>query len=471
MTEDHFYRLLYQEFASVTNDGLSVVDADGVIVDINPQYCRCLGRAREEAVGRPIKEIISTTSMYEVLRSRQRGDGPEGVYLHYYLSPDVGQHVDTYAVGNRFCFFDEEGSLLGAAAQVVFKERTMSMASELLEEELRFYKTEYQCSNALEGGFDRILGTSPKLEDLKKRAKRVARTDFPVLITGETGTGKELFAKAIHMESTRRDKPIICINCAAIPSELLESELFGYEEGAFTGARRGGKLGRFQLAEGGTLFLDEIGDMPLALQAKLLRVLQEREIERVGGGAPIPINVRIVAATRQDLEHMIQEGTFREDLYYRLNVVNLETIPLREHPEDVFLYAEHALRELDREYKTETIFSDAAKRRMQEYTWPGNVRELINVVSSAYASCERMLIDEVDLPAKLVTKQNVGDARSKRLGEIVADYEAAVIRDTLRRHEQNCKAAAEELGIDRSLLYRKMQKAGIRLKKIMTEGQ
>lgn len=469
MTEDHFYRLLYQELAAVTNDGLIVVDANGVIVDINPQYCRFLGRSREEAVGRPIEEIISTTSMYEVMRTRHRGDGPNGLYLHYYLGPDVGQRVDTHAVGNRFCFFDEDGNLLGAAAQVVFKERTMSMASELLEEELKFYKAEYQGTSAPMGGFDRILGNSPKLVALKKRAMKVAKRDFPVLITGETGTGKELFAKALHMESHRKDKPIISINCAAIPSELLESELFGYEEGAFTGARRGGKLGRFQLAEGGTLFLDEIGDMPLPLQAKLLRVLQEKEIERVGGGTPIPIDVRIIAATRRNLESMIQEGTFREDLYYRLNVINLETIPLREHPEDILLYAEHTLQGLDQEYKTETMFSDAAKRRLTEYAWPGNVRELINVVTSAYASCDMMLIDEVDLPAKLVTGRNTEGTPAKPLREIVADYEAAVIRDALRRNEQNCKAAAEDLGIDRSLLYRKMQKAGIRLKKTMTE--
>ena len=163
----------------------------------------------------------------------------------------------------------------------------------------------------------------------------MARKDFPVLITGETGTGKELFAQAIHRESSRRKKPIISINCASIPSELLESELFGYDEGAFTGAKKGGKIGKFQLADGGTIFLDEIGDLPLVLQAKLLRVLQEHEIEKVGGGKPIPIDVRFISATRQNLAEMVERGEFREDLYYRLNVFPLFIPPLRERKEDI----------------------------------------------------------------------------------------------------------------------------------------
>lgn len=270
------------------------------------------------------------------------------------------------------------------------------------------------------------------------------------------------------MESQRRDKPIISINCAAIPADLLESELFGYEEGAFTGARKGGKIGKFQLAEGGTLFLDEIGDMALNLQAKLLRVLQEHEIERVGGTKTIPINVRIVAATRQNLPEMIANGTFREDLYYRLNVINLEMVPLRERPEDILLYANHTLEELNQQYKTNTILSDGVKRRLREYRWPGNVRELVNVITSAYASCDTMMIDEMDLPTRLITKsRSRTDHPPLRLPDMIAEYEAAIIRDTLRRNGQNCRATAQELGIDRSLLYRKMRKAGIVVEKVL----
>jgi transcriptional regulator with PAS, ATPase and Fis domain len=464
---DYACRRLFEEFIADTNDGFIVVDPNGIVLEINQNYCDFLGKTQEEIVGRPIQETISTTTMHEVLRSRQRGDGPNGVYLHPYAGGDTRLHVDTHAVCNRFCFFAGDGTLLGAAAQISFKERTAAMAYGLMEQELQYYKEAYQNQSAPAVGLKQIIGNSPQMEELKRKTQKIARRDFPVLITGETGTGKEMFAKAIHLESARRDKPIISINCAAIPAELLESELFGYEPGAFTGASRSGKLGRFQLAEGGTVFLDEIGDMPLPLQAKLLRVLQERELERVGGGMPVPIDVRIVAATRRDLPDMIRRGTFREDLYYRLNVINLEMIPLREHPEDIPLYISHTLERLNREYRTDILLSDAAKRRLQEYRWPGNVRELMNVITSAYASCDLLLIDEMDLPTKLLS--NPRPAGARRLPDMVAEYEAAVIRDALRRHNQNIPAAARELGIDRSLLYRKIQKAGIIIKRVLEE--
>ena len=467
MLNDYACRRLFEEFIADTNDGFIVVDPNGIVLEINQNYCDFLGKTQEEIVGRPIQETISTTTMHEVLRSRQRGDGPNGVYLHPYAGGDTRLHVDTHAVCNRFCFFAGDGTLLGAAAQISFKERTAAMAYGLMEQELQYYKEAYQNQSAPAVGLRQIIGNSPQMEELKRKTQKIARRDFPVLITGETGTGKEMFAKAIHLESARRDKPIISINCAAIPAELLESELFGYEPGAFTGASRSGKLGRFQLAEGGTVFLDEIGDMPLPLQAKLLRVLQERELERVGGGMPVPIDVRIVAATRRDLPDMIRCGTFREDLYYRLNVINLEMIPLREHPEDIPLYISHTLERLNREYRTDILLSDAAKRRLQEYRWPGNVRELMNVITSAYASCDLLLIDEMDLPTKLLSKPRPAGAR--RLPDMVAEYEAAVIRDALRRHNQNIPAAARELGIDRSLLYRKIQKAGIIIKRVLEE--
>ncbi len=465
MEQDRMYRLLFEEFLRITNDGFIVVDPQGIVIEINQQYCDFFGKPREEIVGFPIEKTISTTSMYDVLKRRLRGDGHDGVYIHPYSHTDTQKRVDTYGVGNRFCFFDADGALLGAAAQVTFKENTAAMATSLAEEELRYYKDEYLNRSGSQGSFDRILGNDPKLVQLKKRAAKVAGLDFPVLITGETGTGKELFAKALHMESPRRDKPIVSINCAAIPAELLESELFGYAEGAFTGAKRGGKVGKFQLADQGTLFLDEIGDMSLPLQVKLLRVLQEQEVEPVGGEGPIPINVRIVAATRQDLPKMIREGAFREDLYYRLNVINLETIPLRDRPGDILLHANHTLDKLNQEYKTSIMLSDAAKGRLMGYTWPGNVRELTNVIASAYTSCDMLMIDEVDLPARLLSR--AADP-NKRLASLMADYEAAIIRDTLRQYGQSCTAAAAALGIDRSLLYRKMKKAGITVKKVLS---
>ena len=223
-------------------------------------------------------------------------------------------------------------------------------------------KQEYGERMKKENGFENFKGNDPKIRHIRELGQRIARTDFPVLITGETGTGKEVIARAIHMESGRSEEPFVAINCGAIPAELLESELFGYEGGSFTGAKRQGKIGKFEMANKGTFFLDEIGDMPLHMQVKLLRVLQEHEIERVGGSGPIPIDVRILSATRMNLMEMVQAGTFREDLYYRLAVVNIQTVALRACPEDIILHALDYLDELNRQYKTHVDLSDGARR-------------------------------------------------------------------------------------------------------------
>ena len=423
---EHEYYCFLKEFWKVTNDGFIIVDPNGVIVDINETYCEFLGKTREQVLGKPIGEVISTTSMYDVLSSAR--DGDDNVYLQPYGENDNASNVETHAVANRFCFFNEQGELLGAAAQMSFKERAEAMAYSIATEELNYYKRAYEESSEEDSGFSKILGNSEAMQKLKEKAMRVARKDFPVLITGETGTGKELFAQAIHRESSRRKKPIISINCASIPSELLESELFGYDEGAFTGAKKGGKIGKFQLAD---------------------------------GGKPIPIDVRFISATRQNLAEMVERGEFREDLYYRLNVVNIETLPLREHPTDILLYANHVLNALNAKYKTGHLLSDRVKYLLMCYKWPGNVRELINVITSAYATCDSYVIEEMDLPGRLVSGTAGNSVSQMKLSEMMNLHEAAIIRDALRRNNQNCKKTAEELGIDRSLLYRKMRKAGI----------
>lgn len=469
MTEDHRYRLVFDELLDKTDDGFIVIDAHGVITDINQNYCDFLARRKEDVIGRQIGEIISTTSMYDVLKRRHRGDVADGIYFQpYIIEGKSSDEKTTYAVANRFCVFDESGGVIAAAAQMKFKQRAMIMASKIFMEEVKYYKEEYQNSTTNTGGFDKLIGSNSRLVELKKKGSKIAKTDFPVLITGETGTGKELFAKALHVESDRRDKPFICINCGAIPSELLESELFGYEEGAFTGAKKGGKIGKFQLADGGTIFLDEIGDMPLNLQVKLLRTLQEREIEKVGGTGTIPIDARVISATRQNLREMMKQGTFREDLYYRLNVINFEMIPLRDRVDDILLYANYFLGELNKKYKSTIILSDDVKKYLREYSWPGNVRELSNVISSAYASCNKFMISVTDLPNSIVSNKNtdlhMGDGQ-KKLADIVDEYEAAIIREALHRHQQNVKRAAEELGIERSLLYKKMKRLRIKIRK------
>ena len=242
---------------------------------------------------------------------------------------------------------------------------------------------------------------------------------------------------------------------------MLESELFGYDEGAFTGAKKGGKIGKFQLADGGTIFLDEIGDMPLYMQVKLLRVLQEHEIERVGGSGPIPIDVRILSATRMNLMEMVQAGTFREDLYYRLAVVNIQTVALRACPEDIILHALDYLDELNRQYKTHVDLSDGARRCLKAYSWPGNVRELQNVISSAYATCEDSLITLDNLPKIITVNQKeeriMEDIEHLPLKEKMNRFEKMLLEEALRSNK-SMTAAATSLGIERSLLYKKLKK-------------
>ena len=296
--------------------------------------------------------------------------------------------------------------------------------------------------------------------EIKTLAQKAAATDFSVLLTGETGTGKEVFANAIHHASERRNKPFIRINCAAIPTELLEAELFGYEEGSFTGARKGGKKGKFELADEGTLFLDEIGDMPLTMQAKLLRVLQEKEIEKVGGEHPISVDVRVIAATNQNLELRIKDKSFRHDLFYRLNVIQLRIPSLQERGEDISLLAEYFLRQLNERYGKEVKLTQETEKLLVAYAWPGNIRELRNVIERAYS----MVDDDVITPAHLAGnilgrgKFSSGASNGRTLDDLMGEVEKDILLAILRQNGNNYRLTAKKLGINRSTLYKKLEK-------------
>ncbi len=312
-----------------------------------------------------------------------------------------------------------------------------------------------------------ILGKSATMEAVFKAIEKVAATDATVYIHGESGTGKELVARAIHDLSSRRDQPFVGVNCAAIPPTLLESELFGHERGAFTGAVKR-KLGRFELAQGGTLFLDEIGDVPLEMQAKLLRALQEKQIERVGGEAPVTVDVRVVSATHRDITHMVKEGTFREDLLYRLHIIPVELPPLRERGDDIALLAQHFLEKLAPRTNTKVRgFDDGCLAALRAYRWPGNVRELENVVEQALVFAEGDRLTADDLPALLGTlKPSVAapaeqlppedDART--LDEILEGLEKALILRAYQRSQGVKTETARRLGIKTSALYYKLAK-------------
>ncbi len=327
-----------------------------------------------------------------------------------------------------------------------------------------------------------IIGQSTTLAEVFKVLGKVAPTDSTVLVTGESGTGKELLVRALHANSRRADKPFVPINCGAIPKELLESELFGHEKGAFTHAIRS-RPGRFELADGGTIFLDEIGEMDLSLQVKILRVLQEKEIERVGGTGSRKVDVRVVAATNRDLEHEVATGHFREDLYYRLNVIPLHLPPLRERGGDVLLLAAHFLEQFCRKKERPPLaLAPETRRILAAYSWPGNVRQLHNAVVHAATMRQGDVIEVEDFPPEtlpaMTARENTGgncggaamlheggacapSGTEIELHGIMADAEAVAIRQALAAHGGNVAATARTLGIARATLYTKLARYGI----------
>jgi len=309
--------------------------------------------------------------------------------------------------------------------------------------------------------FSHIVGNSHPLRQVYEQVTQVARTNTTVLLRGESGTGKELIAHAIHYNSLRANKPFIKVSCAALPETLIESELFGYEKGAFTGAQNR-KKGRFELAEGGTLFLDEIGDLNISTQIKLLRVLQEREFERLGGNDTIKINVRLVVATNKDLSKAIAGGEFREDLYYRLNVFTIFMPPLRERKSDVLLLADHFLEKFAREHgKRIKRISTSAIDMLASYHWPGNVRELENIIERAVLVCETGVIHGHHLPPTLQTAEKSGTVTRLSLDGAVAAYESDLIQDALKTTRGNRKRAAQLLDTTERILGYKVKKYGI----------
>ena len=335
------------------------------------------------------------------------------------------------------------------------------------QKELSVYKDEVNAIYQAKWRFEDLIGRSSEFVTIKAMAQQFAQTSSTLLITGESGTGKDMFAQAIHNASSYRTGPFIRINCVTLPENLLESELFGYEDGAFTGAKKGGKPGKFELARGGTVFLDEIGDMPMSMQTKLLSVLQERVIERVGGTKPIEVNVRVIAATNRNLEEMVANHEFREDLYYRLNVVRLHIPPLRKRIEDLPLLVSGLMPRINQKLGTSVNrISEQALEVLRNYSWPGNVRELENMLERAInlahiraAEC----IDTVDVSTLLTndTPITVDTDSRRKLNEAIDELEKSMIIKALEETGYNKTKTAQVLGIHSSALYRKLSKYGL----------
>jgi PAS domain S-box-containing protein len=437
-------------------ENIVIVDKKGYIKMMNRSYGEYLGVDHREVVGKHVTEVIDNTRMHIVAATGKAEIA------------EIQRIRDKDSVVTRIPII-KDGEVIGAVGKSLFKDpkdlKIMARQINTLQHQLEYYKEELRKVQGGKFTFDSIIGKSEKMEWLKTVAMRAAKGNSTVLILGESGTGKELFAHAIHNASGRVHGPMIKINCAAVPENLLESELFGYDDGAFTGARRGGKPGKFELANSGTIFLDEIGDMTLAMQAKLLRVLQEREIERVGGTKPLKVDVRVIAATNRDLEAMIERGEFRQDLYYRLNIISLQIPPLRERRDDIPLLCTTLLKKINNQtpHWVEGVAPEAMDYLM-EYAWPGNVRELENILERAVNLMdEEPLIMPEHLPPALKKQHKIkeSDEAGKHLAGIMGDTEKQAIYRALEAAGGNKSRAAQLLGIHRSGFYQKLKKYGM----------
>ncbi|HEY3316458.1 MAG TPA: sigma 54-interacting transcriptional regulator [Bacillota bacterium] len=437
-------------------EGVVVVDREGRIIMINRAYADFLGKEPQDLIGRHVTEIIDNTRLHQVAQT--------GIPEISVVQRIKGQNILGHRIPIRL-----NGKVIGALGQLVFQ-RTEEIKGlvgrlNLLEDRIQFYETQLQDILGARFTLDDVHGQSEAIREAKKVALKAARGDSTVLILGESGVGKEIFAHAIHRVGGRARGPFVKVNCAAIPEQLLESELFGYEPGAFTGAVKSGKPGKFELAEHGTIFLDEVGDMSPSMQAKLLRTLQEREIERVGGVKPIPVDVRVIAATNRDLKALVAEGTFRADLYYRLNVVSIVVPPLRERLGDIPEIIQRHMAKVCNELQVPLRhFSPAAMAAISAYAWPGNIRELLNVIERAVNLAEGEVIALEDLPPALRSATGRGEAGpffEGTLAEAVAKAEREAITQAVEAAGGNKVKAARRLGIHRSTLYEKMGQFGL----------
>ena len=425
------------------HEGIFALDQSGYVKHCNKRAATLFNMTKRELIGRHISKLMPGSPAIKVLETGRGYTENEEIF-----KVDGGQHhfvvtVKPYSSGDEI-----EG--------IVVSFRDIEEAQKLVYN----FNT-----RTIKNTVDDIIGTSEKIMVAKKQALITARGNSTVLITGESGTGKEMFAKAIHYASARGDNPFITVNCGAIPENLLESELFGYEKGAFTGANEKGKVGKFELADGGTIFLDEIGDMPLHLQVKILHVLQNMRFEKVGGSRSIIVDVRVIAATNKDLEKMIAEGTFREDLYYRLSVIPLSIPPLRERKADIRMLMYHFLKKYNT-FMNRKIegFSDEVEELYMNYDWPGNVRELENAVEYGTNMAFGKVIDIEDVPVRILKKEEEivkFKNMDKPLAEQVKLYEKEIITKKLKQHNGIKDVVARELGLSRATLYRKLSELDI----------
>lgn len=450
--------------------GLLCIDNDGKITYVNEKMLKYKNCTSEQMIGKHIKKFFPYTHMIENMENER---DTIAFYQGNVTSKDDVEASVHYVLR-------KDGKRVGLMTYDIFQElkefeQFVRMYGEL-DDKIKYYREELKEYRMTKYSIEDIVGQSEQIKKLKADIKNAAKTSSTVLITGETGTGKELVAHSIHDLSKRHSNKFVKLNITNLPPSLIESELFGYEAGSFTGAVKSGKKGRFEEADNGTLFIDEIETLPLEMQPKLLRVLQEREIERIGNNESIQINVRIISATNEKLEELVKERKFRKDLFYRLEVVRINVPSLRERKEDIRLLAEHFIREYNMTLGTNvTGITDAAVVKLESYDWPGNVRELKNVIERAMGAANNNLVDSDSIQiASIVDNSALGRGGTAAVPHSYFDFEGespieeakrqaeiAVITEALARAEGNKKRAAEMLKIARPLLYQKMDRLKI----------
>lgn len=432
--------------------GIIVCDLEGTVVYMNQIYAELLGVDRQEAVGETIQTYFPSSRLSKVMK---KGTAE--------LGQKCSLRTELPLLVNRIPLISK-GKTIGAILQTVFRDyqhfTDLLSRLNLLEKEVKFYKKGLTSVLSATHSFDSIIGKSQAITDVKERTLKYADSDSPVLLTGPTGTGKELFAHAVHNASARAESPFVCVNCAAIPYELFESELFGYESGAFTGASKKGKPGKIELANGGTLYLDEIGELPLPAQAKLLRVLDNKTLDRVGSVESLKMDFRLVAATNRNLTELIEQKRFRDDFFYRMNSMTVQIPPLAEREGDIPILTEHFLTAMG---KARLRVSGNAMDALVGYHWPGNVRELKNVIEHAVSLSENGIIDCDHFPKGMFSEpcdipSSPSGIPDSSLSQEVARFEASLIRNKLKSCGGNMSKASNMLGISRSTLYEKCKK-------------
>lgn len=429
--------------------GLLAIDIDGVVFFCNPFFLNAFGLSEDQIVGKKIKDVIPNCRLYDT------------------IAQDCSQWGEIFKLNNKEFVIarypiKKKGQTIGAVLKTLFP--NMIIAKEV-SKKIAGVNCCNDNSNRLHTCMD-VIGESSEMLFTKKLARRAARSTSNLLITGESGTGKSLIAEAIHSRSVRRDAAFVKINCAAIPDTLLESELFGYDEGAFTGAKRSGKAGKFELAKGGTIFLDEIGDMPLYMQAKLLQAIQDKQIERVGGTKTISVDVRIISATNKNLENLVKENAFREDLYYRLKVLEIRMPALREVKEDIPLYVSTLLKKINQKLGSDAVgITSESMELLKSYSWHGNVRELENFLELAVNYSDEAIIDVTKLPEKPWDKERntIGNRNTSDYNEIIDNTEMQIIIKAIEKCNGNKSKAAKMLNMHRSVLYKKLKRLNINL--------